>query len=82
MKRSKSGERECDITSLMRSVKAELVGDTLTVRAVTSADSENYLNPEYVAKAIDERFAVSGESGWHVITRARLLLDDGVTEFI
>lgn len=82
MKRSKSGERECDITSLIRSVKAESGGDRLKITAVTSADAENYLNPEYVAQAIENKFSVSGERGWHVITRNKLFLSDGETEFI
>lgn len=82
MKRSKSGERECDITALIRSVKAESCGDRLKITAVTSADAENYLNPEYVAQAIENKFAVSGDRGWHVITRKKLFLADGETEFI
>jgi len=82
MKRSKSGEKECDITSLMRSVKAECESDTMTVTAITSADQENYLNPEYVAQAIEREFAVSGEKGSHWITRKKLFTADGVTEFI
>ncbi len=80
MKRSKSGDKETDITTLIQSVKAEWVDNQLVVTAVTSAQSENYLNPEYVAQAIENAFAVSGEKGWHVITRCRLMLEDG-TDF-
>ena len=76
-KRSKSGEKDCDITELIRSVRAEEADGVLRVYAVTSADAENYLNPEYVAQAIENAFAVSGEKGWHVITRCRLMLEDG-----
>jgi hypothetical protein len=82
MKRSKSGEKECDITTLMRGVKACSEGDTLTVTAMTSADQENYLNPDYVAQAIDREFNVSGENGSHWITRKKLFIADGETEFI
>ncbi len=81
MKRSKSGEKETDITTLIKWVKAETVDGNLRVTALTSADSERYLNPEYVAKAIEERFAVSGENGSHVITRTKQYLADGETEF-
>lgn len=77
MKRSKSGDKETDITTLIQSVKAEWIDGQLAVTAVTSAQSENYLNPEYVAQAIENAFAVSGEKGWHVITRRRLMLEDG-----
>lgn len=82
MKRTKSGERECDITPLVKSVKAELSGGELYVTAVTSADAENYLNPEYVARAVSEKFALSNGGAWHVITRKKLFLSDGETEFI
>ncbi|MBP3377463.1 MAG: DUF2344 domain-containing protein, partial [Clostridia bacterium] len=81
MKRSKSGEKETDITTLIKWVKAETVDGNLRVTALTSADSERYLNPEYIAKAIEERFAVSGENGSHVITRTKQYLADGETEF-
>lgn len=88
MKRSKSGEKECDITTLIRSVTAHLDEEgeerTLIIDAITSGDAENYLNPEYVAKAVDERFALTENNPemWHVITRKKLLLEDGETEFI
>ena len=82
MKRSKSGEKETDISTLIKWVKAEVIAGNLRVTALTSADSEKYLNPEYVAKAIEERFAVSGENGNHVITRTKQYLADGETEFM
>lgn len=82
MKRTKSGDRETDITELIKSVSVRAGENTLTVTAVTSADSTKYLNPEYVAQAIEEHFAISGENGSHVITRRRLMLADGVTDFI
>ncbi len=77
MKRSKSGERECDITSLIRSVKVSWDGEKLRVSAVTSADSENYLNPAYVAQAIESKFDIFGEGSWHIITRKKLMYADG-----
>ncbi len=82
MKRSKSGEKECDITALMKSLRAEKTDGGMKIYAVTSADQENYLNPEYVATAVEEKFAVSGEKGSHFITRTKLFLEDGETEFI
>jgi radical SAM-linked protein len=77
MKRSKSGERECDITSLIRSVNVSWDGEKLRVSAVTSADSENYLNPAYVAQAIESKFDIFGEGSWHIITRKKLMYADG-----
>ncbi len=81
MKRSKSGEKECDITSLIRSVQVVREEEGMTVIAVTSASQENYLNPEYVARAIEERFALSDEKSSHWIVRQKLLMADGETEF-
>ncbi len=81
-KRSKSGEKEVDITTFIRSVRAEQTADSLKIAAVTAAEQENYLNPEYIAQAVEREFGVSGETGWHVIDRTRLLLADGETDFI
>jgi len=82
MKRSKSGEKETDITTLIKSIRAENVEGKLRIYAVTSADSANYLNPEYIAKAVEDKFGVSGENGSHIIIRNKLFLADGETEII
>jgi len=81
MKRSKSGEKEVDITSMIKSVSASLTDDGVLIRAVTGTDSENYLNPEYVMTAVNDAFGVEGDDGYHIIVRRRLLLEDGVTEY-
>ncbi len=80
MKRSKSGEKETDITTLIRSLRAEVTDGSLRIVAVTSADSASYLNPEYIARAVEEKFGISGSSGSHIICRNKLLLADGETE--
>nr|MBQ4320148.1 DUF2344 domain-containing protein [Clostridia bacterium] len=51
MKRSKSGDKETDITPLIRDFK--YYPGKRMLRCVLSADSANYLNPEYVAKAAE-----------------------------
>ena len=51
------------------------------ISAVTSVDSENYLNPEYIMTAVNNAFDVEGANGYHIIIRRRLLLEDGVTEY-
>ncbi len=81
MKRSKSGEKEVDITSMIKSVSAELTENGIIIKAVTGTDSENYLNPEYVMTAVNDAFDVEGDDGYHIIVRRRLLLEDGVTEY-
>jgi len=83
MKKSKSGEREVDITALLRafSVCYDSEGGTLVVESVSAAEGRDYLNPEYIAEAIARETDVITEESWHETTRLTLLLDDGVTEF-
>ena len=81
MKRSKSGEKEVDISTLVKSASARYENGTLYVTAVTSASGENYLNPEYVARAVSERFGIENADSYHFITRTKLLLDDAETSF-
>ena len=81
LKRSKSGEKECDISPLVKRASAELRDGVLYVTAVTSASGENYLNPEYVARAIDERLGISSPESYHVIMRNKLYTADGETLF-
>ena len=81
LKRSKSGEKEVDISPLVKSACATLEGNTLRVTVVTSASGENYLNPEYAARAVSEKLGFAGEETYHTIMRHRLLLADGVTDF-
>lgn len=77
MKRSKRGERECDISPLVKSAVAEYSDGALKVTVVTSAAGENYLNPEYAAKAIEKQFELCGKMMFHTITRKSLMLSDG-----
>lgn len=69
MKRSKSGEKECDIKPLIFSFQKE--GNALI--CVLSASPDAYLNPEYIAKLLGISDAT--------ILRTRVLLADGVTPF-
>jgi radical SAM-linked protein len=73
MKRSKSGEKETDILPLIR--RHEITNDTVTV--LLSADSESYLNPEYIASAVSARCCVQDYN----IMRLNLYKSDGLTLF-
>ena len=77
MKRSKRGERECDISPLVKNAAAEYSDGALKVTVITSAAGENYLNPEYAAKAIEKQHDLSGKMMFHTITRKSLILSDG-----
>ncbi len=81
MKRSKSGEKEVDITKYIKSLQAAESDGILTISAVTGADSEGYLNPEYIVSAVNNAFNLEGDNGWHITVRKKLLLEDGITEY-
>ena len=81
MKRSKSGEREVDITQMIKRISCRISDCKLLIRVITGTDSENYLNPEYVMTAVNDAFNVEGSDGYHIIIRRKLLLEDGETEF-
>ena len=51
MKRSKSGDKEVDISPYIDRCDAKFADGTVTLNALLSADSANYLNPEYLIKA-------------------------------
>ena len=69
MKRSKSGEKEVDIQPLIQ--RYEIDGNVMT--AVLQADSENYLSPDYLAKALTD--------GGYDICRINIYMSDGETLF-
>lgn len=52
MKKSKSGEKEVDITSFIKRIEFESIKGCLTVKAVLSAGSTENLNPEYIVTAM------------------------------
>jgi len=81
LKKTKSGEKEVDICTFIRSLEARTEDGHLVVDAVTAASQENFLNPEYIAAAIEREFAISGTDGYHTICRRALLLEDGETSF-
>lgn len=81
LKKSKSGEKEVDICTFIKSIEAKIEDGALVVDAITSASQESYLNPEYIAAAIEREFALSGSDGYHTICRKHLYLADGETLF-
>ncbi|MBQ8140989.1 MAG: DUF2344 domain-containing protein [Clostridia bacterium] len=85
IKRTKSGEKEIDIASLIKSIEVAFCAEDNAVRmdAVLSAGTDNFLNPEMLITALKERFAIfSGDlsSEWYSIIRKRSL-DSGLKEF-
>ena len=87
-KKSKSGVREIDMTTLIRSVKASYAQENgervLYLRCVLGAAGADYLNPEYVVGALREKFGLlqcDATKEEYSILRRRVLLADGETEF-
>ena len=52
LKRTKKGERDVDISSQIRSVRAAFENGEVVIRARLAADSANFLNPEYLVKIL------------------------------
>ena len=76
LKRTKSTEKEIDISPLIKSFSAEDTDFGVRITAVTRADSSDYLNPEYVAKAAAEIADPDGSGYWE-ITRKHFMFEDG-----
>lgn len=83
-KKSKSGVRQVDITTLIRSLTATVVDGELRLDAVLCVAGSNYLNPEYLIRALREKFGILPENdivSTYSVLRTEVCLADGVTEF-
>ncbi len=83
-KRSKSGEKDVDISPLIKTSEVVLENGYIRINTLLSCDSANYLNPEYVVRAVAERFGIDFEkpdTEYYSIMRKRVTLSDGVTDF-
>ncbi|MBQ8746325.1 MAG: TIGR03960 family B12-binding radical SAM protein [Clostridia bacterium] len=82
LKKSKSGEKEVDITTLIRDLRARYDAQTGTVviEAITASSAQNYLNPSYIVDAIAKESDLITDDTWHEITREALLTEN-FTEF-
>lgn len=83
-KKSKSGIRQVDITALIRSLSAAVVDGELRLAAVLCVSGSDYLNPEYLIRALREKFGILPEAdvvSAYSILRTKVYLADGETEF-
>ena len=80
MKKSKSGEKETDISTLIRGITAEKADCGIKITAITAADSSMFLNPSYIAKVVKDKLSIPEDGGFTEFTRKRLFLEDGMTE--
>ena len=81
IKKTKAGEREIDIVSMIKSIKTEYSEESKTIKmnAVLSAGAENFLNPEMLITAIKQKFGILTEdlsTQWYSIMRVASLTKD------
>jgi radical SAM-linked protein len=85
MKKSKSGEKEVDLTQMIRQLDASCIEDgKIAITAVLRAGNTENLNPEMLISAAKERLGIlSGDPTQesYSILRTNVYTDDGVTEF-
>lgn len=85
-KKTKSGMKEIDIIPLIKNadVTFDKEKGTIAIRTVLSASSDSYLNPEQIINVLKDRLGIlSGDpmKEEYSITRQRVLLSDGITDF-
>lgn len=89
-KKSKSGDKEVDISPFIRNLSSECMTEengenVIRLRASLCADNANFLNPEYLMRAAEANGILSFAdpmTAWYRILRTDLLLADGVTPFV
>ncbi len=84
MKRSKSGDKEVDISKYIDLQSCEYENGSITVCALLSADSANYLNPEYLIKAAEQKLGIVFDdpfAEYYTIMRREVYLSDKKTPF-
>lgn len=83
-KKSKSGIRQVDITTMIRSLCATVTDGELRMATVLCVSGADYLNPEYLLRALREKFGILPEGdvvSEYTILRTKVYLEDGETEF-
>ncbi len=84
IKKSKSGEREVDLSSFIKSIGVKKSQDALVINATLPCDSANYLNPEYIVSALANKLSIDFgeiETEYYSIMRTAAKLSDGLTDF-
>ena len=84
MKRSKSGDKEVDITPFIDLRDVSYADGNIKINAFLSADSANYLNPEYLIKGAQQKLGITFDDPFtegYSIVRKCVYLGDKVTAF-
>ena len=86
-KKTKSGEKEIDISALIRKINVVYLPahpNEIRISAVLAAGNPEHLNPEMLIKAAREKGLILGGNPaeeQYSILRTHVYLSDGVTEF-
>ena len=62
LKRTKSGEKDTDISSFIHGFTLRAEDGRFVIRCKLCADSANYLNPEYLVKVLEKEFDLDLEN--------------------
>ncbi len=84
VKRSKSGEKEVDILPYIDLHECTFDGESVVIHALLSADSADYLNPEYLIKGAEQKLGIAFDdqfTEFYTIMRREVYLADKVTVF-
>ena len=79
IKRTKSGEKEVDITKFIKTLNVEIVDGKLVINTVLSTGSSENLNPEYLINAMREALSILDKNNVeesYTIMRNKFLLSD------
>ncbi len=83
IKRTKSGEKETDISGMIKNVSVVCSEKSININALLATNSVDFLGPEYLMTALknSDVFPQSNDKLFYNITRKRFLLFDMKTEF-
>ncbi|MBQ8250063.1 MAG: DUF2344 domain-containing protein [Clostridia bacterium] len=84
VKRSKSGEKEVDILPYIDLRDCKFDGESIVINAFLSADSADYLNPEYLIKGAEQKLGITFDdpfTEFYTIMRREVYLADKVIVF-
>ena len=79
IKRTKSGEKEVDITKFIKTLDADIVDGKLVINTVLSTGSSENLNPEYLINAMRDALSILDKNNVeesYTIMRNKFLLSD------
>ena len=86
IKKSKAGDKEVDLTSMVRSIKSvyDTASGEIRISALLSAGMADHLNPELLIKAAKDRGIIlcgNPAKETYSILRTHVYTEDGTTEF-